>query len=82
MVLTSDGIKGDRVVHVAGARGPLTGRTRHGLLTLRATTGFQTTRPESRVTRGSRPRRQRSSENMAERTLDLWPTTRLNDSTS
>lgn len=38
-VLSSDGIEGDRVVHVAGARGPLTGRTRHGLLTLGATTG-------------------------------------------
>ncbi len=37
--LTADGIEGDRVVHVAGAQGPLTGRTRHGLLTLRATTG-------------------------------------------
>ena len=37
--LTPDGIEGDRVVHVGGAHGPLTGRTRHGLLTLRATTG-------------------------------------------
>lgn len=37
--LTSDGISGDRVVHVAGPRGPLTGRTRHGLLTVRASTG-------------------------------------------
>ena len=32
--LTADGVRGDRVVHVRGARGPLTGRTRHGLLTL------------------------------------------------
>ena len=37
--LTPDGIEGDRVVHVAGRRGPLTGRTRHGLLTLPAATG-------------------------------------------
>jgi uncharacterized protein len=37
--LTTDGVEGDRVVHVAGPRGPLTGRTRHGLLTLSATTG-------------------------------------------
>ena len=37
--LTSDGVEGDRVVHVAGLRGPVTGRTRHGLLTLAATTG-------------------------------------------
>lgn len=37
--LTSDGIEGDRVVHVAGLRGPVTGRTRHGLLTLAGTTG-------------------------------------------
>jgi uncharacterized protein YcbX len=37
--LTRDGVRGDRVVHVAGRRGPLTGRTRHGLLTLHATTG-------------------------------------------
>lgn len=37
--LTRDGVSGDRLVHVAGPRGPLTGRTRHGLLTLRATTG-------------------------------------------
>jgi uncharacterized protein YcbX len=33
------GIEGDRVVHVRGPRGVLTGRTRHGLLTLPATTG-------------------------------------------
>jgi uncharacterized protein YcbX len=37
--LTDDGIPGDRVVHVRNDRGPLTGRTRHGLLTLPATTG-------------------------------------------
>ncbi len=37
--LTADGVSGDRVVHVAGRRGPLTGRTRHDLLTLPATTG-------------------------------------------
>lgn len=37
--LTADGLRGDRTVHVAGTRGPLTGRTRHGLLTLRTTTG-------------------------------------------
>lgn len=37
--LTRDGIPGDRVVHVAGPHGPLTGRTRHGLLTVPATTG-------------------------------------------
>lgn len=35
--LTAEGIAGDRTVHVAGIDGPLTGRTRHGLLTLRAT---------------------------------------------
>jgi uncharacterized protein YcbX len=37
--LTSGGIPGDRVVHVRGPRGLLTGRTRHELLTLRARTG-------------------------------------------
>jgi MOSC domain-containing protein len=37
--LTSDGLLGDRLIHVRNARGPLTGRTRHGLLTLPATTG-------------------------------------------
>jgi uncharacterized protein YcbX len=37
--LTPDGIPGDRVVHVAGPHGPLTGRTRHGLLTVPAATG-------------------------------------------
>jgi uncharacterized protein len=36
--VTPDGISGDRVVHVAGAHGPLTGRTRHGLLSLPAST--------------------------------------------
>jgi uncharacterized protein YcbX len=38
-MLTADGVAGDRVVHVAGRRGPLTGRTRHGLLTIPASTG-------------------------------------------
>ena len=37
--LTLNGVQGDRVVHVAGTRGPLTGRTRSGLLTIPATTG-------------------------------------------
>jgi uncharacterized protein len=37
--LTSDGIRGDRLVHVRGDRGPLTGRSRHQLLTIPATTG-------------------------------------------
>lgn len=37
-VLTPRGIEGDRVIHVRGPRGPLTGRTRHGLLTLPAST--------------------------------------------
>ena len=37
--LTPDGVRGDRIVHVRGARGPLTGRTRHGLLTLPVRTG-------------------------------------------
>lgn len=36
--LTLDGVEGDRIVHVAGRRGPLTGRTRHGLLALPALT--------------------------------------------
>lgn len=36
--LTPDGIGGDRIVHVRGPRGPLTGRTRHELLTVPATT--------------------------------------------
>jgi uncharacterized protein YcbX len=39
VTLTGDGVPGDRVVHVAGPRGPLTGRTRHGLLTVPASTG-------------------------------------------
>lgn len=34
-----DGIPGDRLVHVSSGRGVLTGRTRHGLLALRAVTG-------------------------------------------
>ncbi len=38
-LLTPNGMAGDRVVHVSGPRGLLTGRTRHGLLTLRAATG-------------------------------------------
>ena len=37
-LLTMDGVAGDRVVHVRGPRGPLTGRTRHGLLTIPART--------------------------------------------
>lgn len=37
--LTSDGVFGDRLVHVRGARGLLTGRTRPGLLTLPVATG-------------------------------------------
>jgi uncharacterized protein len=37
--LTNDGIRSDRTVHVAGPHGPLTGRTRHGLLTVPADTG-------------------------------------------
>lgn len=36
--LTPNGVGGDRVVHVRTPRGPLTGRTRHGLLTLPAST--------------------------------------------
>jgi MOSC domain-containing protein len=36
---TAAGIPGDRSVHVAGPHGPLTGRTRPGLLTVPATTG-------------------------------------------
>jgi uncharacterized protein YcbX len=35
--ITDDGLAGDRVLHVRGDRGLLTGRTRHALLTLRAT---------------------------------------------
>ena len=37
--LTSDGILGDRAVHVQGDRGPITGRSHHGLLTVPAATG-------------------------------------------
>ena len=37
--LTTDGLAGDRLVHVRDGTGPLTGRTRSGLLTLPATTG-------------------------------------------
>ena len=37
--LTSDGVRGDRTVHVRGSRGPLTGRTRHDLLTIGSSTG-------------------------------------------
>src|SRR5688500_16332863 len=37
--LTPDGVAGDRLVHVAGPHGPLTGRTRHDLLTIPAGTG-------------------------------------------
>jgi uncharacterized protein YcbX len=32
--LTDDGVQGDRIVHVRDDRGPLTGRTRHQLVTL------------------------------------------------
>lgn len=39
VLLTENGIPGDRVIHVRGARGPLTGRTRYGLLTVPARTG-------------------------------------------
>jgi uncharacterized protein len=37
--LTDDGILGDRLVHVGSAQGPVTGRTRHSLLTIPAVTG-------------------------------------------
>ncbi len=37
--LTRDGVAGDRLVHVAGRHGPLTGRTRHALLAVPASTG-------------------------------------------
>ena len=37
--LTADGVAGDRTVHVRYDAGPLTGRTRHGLLTIPASTG-------------------------------------------
>jgi uncharacterized protein len=36
---TDDGVEGDRLVHVQGPRGVLTGRTRYGLLTIPASTG-------------------------------------------
>jgi hypothetical protein len=36
--LTPDGVSGDRLVHVTGSKGLLTGRIRSGLLTLPATT--------------------------------------------
>lgn len=39
--LTLDGVAGDRLVHVSGPRGPLTGRTRYGLLTIPARTGLE-----------------------------------------
>jgi hypothetical protein len=38
-VLTEDGVPGDRLVHVRWRGNVLTGRTRHGLLGLRAVTG-------------------------------------------
>ena len=37
--LDMDGIDGDRIVHVRGEYGPLTGRTRHELVAIPATTG-------------------------------------------
>lgn len=37
--LTGDGVPGDRQIHIRGTFGPLTARTRHGLLGLAATTG-------------------------------------------
>ncbi len=37
--LTPDGVAGDRLVHVGLPWGPLTGRTKHGLLTIPASTG-------------------------------------------
>jgi uncharacterized protein YcbX len=37
--LTADGVLGDRLVHVHGSHGHLTGRSRHDLLTLPARTG-------------------------------------------
>ena len=37
--LTSDGVAGDRVIHVRGAGGPLTGRTRSKLLSIPGRTG-------------------------------------------
>ncbi len=41
--LTADGVAGDRGVHVSSGRRPLTGRTRHDLLTLPAGTGHDGT---------------------------------------
>lgn len=38
-VLTGDGVAGDRLVHVASPYGPVTGRTRHALLTIPTATG-------------------------------------------
>jgi uncharacterized protein YcbX len=37
--LTPDGVRGDRLVHVSSPNGPLTGRTRHSLLTIPTRTG-------------------------------------------
>lgn len=37
--ITLNGVAGDRLVHVRDSKGPLTGRTRHGLLTVPASTG-------------------------------------------
>src|SRR5262245_20817455 len=37
--LGRDGVVGDRIVHVGNGRGPLTGRTTHGLVTIPAGTG-------------------------------------------
>jgi len=37
--LTPDGVAGDRLVHVSGSRGPITGRSRTQLLTIPASTG-------------------------------------------
>jgi MOSC domain-containing protein len=37
--LTLDGLAGDRLVHVRNFRGPLTGRSRHQLLTIPAAIG-------------------------------------------
>ena len=37
--LDIDGVSGDRIVHVRGAHGPLTGRTRHELVAIPASTG-------------------------------------------
>jgi MOSC domain-containing protein len=37
--LTCDGVAGDRLVHVTSSRGPITGRSRPGLLTIPGSTG-------------------------------------------